>query len=95
MILNNKTLEKLQKLINEEIEYKSGPQLVQFFNSLGFNDVYGQGFPSVNSKRNKRNKPCIRMVCLRYNFRRSNGNILYHHLNSCKKAWQDNPCRGA
>ena len=46
MILNNKTLEKLQKLINEEIEYKSGPQLVQFFNSLGFNDVYGQGFPS-------------------------------------------------
>lgn len=46
MKLNQKSLEKLQKLINEEIEYKSGPQLVHFFNSLGFNDVYGQGFPS-------------------------------------------------
>ena len=34
-------------------------------------------FPSVHSKRNKRNKPCIPMVCLRYNFCRSNGNILF------------------
>lgn len=46
MILTPKTLEKLRLLINEETEYRSGPQLVQFFNALGFNDSYGQGFPS-------------------------------------------------
>ena len=46
MHLQKKTLEKLRKLINEETEYRSGPQLVQFFNDFGFNDTYGQGFPS-------------------------------------------------
>jgi hypothetical protein len=46
VILTTKTLEKLRLLINEETEYRSGPQLVQFFNGLGFNDSYGQGFPS-------------------------------------------------
>lgn len=46
MILQNKSLEKLRLLINEETEYRSGPQLVRFFNDLGFNDSYGQGFPS-------------------------------------------------
>jgi len=46
MILGKKTLEKLRELINEETEYRSGPKLVQFFNELGFNDEYGQGFPS-------------------------------------------------
>jgi hypothetical protein len=33
-------------MINEKAEYRSGPRLVQFFNELGFNDAYGQGFPS-------------------------------------------------
>jgi hypothetical protein len=46
MILQKKTLEKLRILINEETEYRTGPQLVAFFNDLGFNDAYGQGFPS-------------------------------------------------
>jgi hypothetical protein len=46
MILQEKTLEKLRNLINEETEYRSGPKLVTFFNDLGFNDSYGQGFPS-------------------------------------------------
>jgi hypothetical protein len=46
MILQGKSLEKLRLLINEETEYRSGPQLVAFFNELGFNDYYGQGFPS-------------------------------------------------
>lgn len=46
MILGTKTLEKLRDLINEETEYRSGPKIIQFFNELGFNDVYGQGFPS-------------------------------------------------
>lgn len=46
MILQQKSLEKLRLLINEETQYRSGPQLVQFFNELGFHDNYGQGFPS-------------------------------------------------
>jgi len=46
MILNNKTLEKLRLLINEETEYRKGPKLVAFFNALGFKDIYAQGFPS-------------------------------------------------
>ncbi|EMB0804803.1 hypothetical protein U7U10_002512 [Pseudomonas aeruginosa] len=46
MILSPKSLEKLRFLINEETEYRSGPQLVRFFNALGFSDAYGQGFPS-------------------------------------------------
>ncbi|MDM1551186.1 hypothetical protein [Empedobacter falsenii] len=46
MILQIKTLEKLRNIINEESEYRSGPQLVAFFNHLGFKDSYGQGFPS-------------------------------------------------
>ena len=43
--LNKKTLEELRDLINEKITYRSGPILVNFFNSLGFNDEYGRGFP--------------------------------------------------
>lgn len=46
MILCKKTLECLREMINEKSEYRSGPKLVQFFNDLGFNDSYGQGFPS-------------------------------------------------
>jgi hypothetical protein len=44
--LQKKSLEKLRKLINEETEYRSGPVLVSFFNALGFDNGYGQGFPS-------------------------------------------------
>lgn len=46
MQLCKKTLEKLRNLINEETEYRSGPKLVAFFNQLGFQDSYQQGFPS-------------------------------------------------
>ncbi len=46
MIISSKTSEKLRNLINEETEYRSGPNLVKFFNALGFNHLYGQGFPS-------------------------------------------------
>lgn len=46
MILSQKTLQCLREMINERTEYRSGPQLVRFFNALGFQDVYGQGFPS-------------------------------------------------
>jgi len=46
MEISQKTIEKLRTLINEKTEYRSGPKLVSFFNDLGFNDVYSQGFPS-------------------------------------------------
>lgn len=48
MQLQQKTLEKLRNLINEETEYRSGPKLVDFFNGLGATDTYnrGGGFPS-------------------------------------------------
>ena len=46
MILSQKTLECLRDMINEKTEYRKGHELVGFFNQLGFNDVYGRGFPS-------------------------------------------------
>jgi len=44
--LKVKTLDKLASLITSETTYRSGPDLIKFFNPLGFNDSYGQGFPS-------------------------------------------------
>lgn len=49
MILSNKSLESLREMINEKTEYRSGSNLVRFFNQLGFSDQYpypGGGFPS-------------------------------------------------
>lgn len=48
MPLKERTLQKLREIINGNGTgyYKSGPMLVEFFNSLGSNDHYGQGFPS-------------------------------------------------
>jgi hypothetical protein len=46
LILSKKVLEKLRLLINEETQYRKGFELVEFFNRLGFNDSYGNGFPS-------------------------------------------------
>lgn len=48
MFLCKTTLEKLREVINADgtEDYKSGPELVIFFNELGFNDSYGRGFPS-------------------------------------------------
>jgi len=49
MQISSKTIDFLKDLVTGDskiTEYKSGPRLVEFFNSLGFNDSYGQGFPS-------------------------------------------------
>lgn len=49
MKLSNETIPPLAETItgdNEISFYRSGPELVSFFNDLGFNDKYGQGFPS-------------------------------------------------
>lgn len=44
MFLNEKSIEVLGNLIAEDIEYRSGPQLIDFFSEFGFNDVYGKVF---------------------------------------------------
>jgi len=46
MWLSPTSLEKLRDLINEETDYRSGAQLVEFFNGLGFEDCHERGFPS-------------------------------------------------
>lgn len=79
MLLQQKTLEKLRNLINEETEYRSGPKLVAFFNDLGSNDTYnrGGGFPSrwiyTDEKLSKINgtpelDKCIRKLFAPVNF---------------------------
>ncbi|MCE3238736.1 MAG: hypothetical protein K0R24_1717 [Gammaproteobacteria bacterium] len=77
MVIQQKTLEKLRLLINEETEYRKGPALVKFFNELGSNDVYGQGFPSrwvyTDEKLSKINgtaelDKCIKKVFAPVNF---------------------------
>lgn len=71
MLISKKTLEELRELINEKTEYRTGPQLVNFFNQLGFCDVYQQGFPSRKTYTDERlekinGKPemdkCIRLL---------------------------------
>jgi len=77
MILNDTTLESLRNFINEKTVYRSGPELVKFFNSLGFNDTYHSGFPSrwqyTDEKLRKINgtpkiEKCIQMVFAPQNF---------------------------
>ena len=44
--LSPRTLNLLIHYVNEAPVYRSGPMLVQLFNSVGFHDTYGAGFPS-------------------------------------------------
>ena len=44
--LSPRTLNALVHCVNEAPVYRSGPMLVQLFNSVGFHDTYGAGFPS-------------------------------------------------
>ena len=46
MTLSGQTIKNLREIINEKSQYRSGPELVDFFNKLGFHDRYGDGFPS-------------------------------------------------
>lgn len=49
MKISERTIKRLGEIITGVAKlspYRSGPQLVTFFNELGCNDVYGQGFPS-------------------------------------------------
>jgi hypothetical protein len=66
--LSQRTITALQRVITGDkvdsdvpalAPYQSGPKLVAFFNEHGFNDVYGNGFPSrwayVEGKLNELN----------------------------------------
>ena len=77
MKLSEKTLIELRELINKETEYRSGPKIISFFNELGFNDSYEQGFPSrciyTDEKLKKINgtpqiDQCIKNLFLPINF---------------------------
>lgn len=77
MTISQKTIQILREIINEKSQYRSGPMLVQFFNELGFHDVYGQGFPSrwayTEDKLNQLNgtatlEQCIKNVFSPINF---------------------------
>jgi len=49
MTISKKITEQLGKLIAGDIgpaPYLTGPKLVDFYNDCGFNDIYGEGFPS-------------------------------------------------
>lgn len=49
MKITERTIKRLGELITGDRQlsrYRTGPQLVRFFNDLGFNDQYGQGFGS-------------------------------------------------
>jgi hypothetical protein len=48
VILGLKTLKQLRIIINGDNtdDYRTGPELVEFFSECGFDDQYGQGFPS-------------------------------------------------
>ena len=48
MFLCEQSIKQLRIIINgdDTDDYRSGSELVSFFNKLGFNDYYGQGFPS-------------------------------------------------
>lgn len=49
MKISERTIAALADIIcgnNDLSFYRTGPNLIRFFNEIGFNDVYGQGFPS-------------------------------------------------
>lgn len=46
MKLSIQTIKKLAEIIDTKPNYRSGPELVEFFNLLGFHDSYYSGFPS-------------------------------------------------
>lgn len=55
--LSPKTLEILLDLINEKPIYRSGPKLIEFFNSLGFKHEYRRGF-----HRGTFTKECLEVI---------------------------------
>jgi hypothetical protein len=49
MKISERTISVLARIITGDTQiarYRTGPELVKFFNYLGYNDVYGSGFPT-------------------------------------------------
>lgn len=46
MIISIQSIQELREIINEKSMYRSGPKIVEFFNSIGLNETYTRGFPS-------------------------------------------------
>jgi hypothetical protein len=72
MQISERSIKRIGEIITGEAKlspYRSGPQLIAFFNELGGNDVYGQGFPSrwqfaENRIRERNGTPELRKVIL-------------------------------
>jgi hypothetical protein len=78
MKISERTIERLGEIITGDkprvadcpiSPYRSGPQLVRFFNEFGLNEIYGQGFPSrwefaQNCIRRFNGSPALRGVIL-------------------------------
>ena len=72
MQISERSIKRIGEIITGEAKlspYRSGPQLITFFNELGGNDVYGQGFPSrwqfaENRIRERNGTPELRKVIL-------------------------------
>lgn len=72
MLLSQKSLEKLRLLINEETEYRSGPEIIKFFSNFDYQDQYQQGFPSrwiyTDSRLNNINSTGKIKICIQQLF---------------------------
>ncbi|MFA5033253.1 MAG: hypothetical protein WC614_09550 [bacterium] len=72
MNLQDKTIKQLRYLINDGTENRSGKDLVEFFNSLGFDDHYGYRFPTRDAyterKLNQINKTPKMEECIKQLF---------------------------
>lgn len=72
MQISERSIKRIGEIITGDAKlspYRSGPQLIKFFNELGGNDVYGQGFPSrwqfaENRIRERNDTPELRKVIL-------------------------------
>jgi hypothetical protein len=72
MNISERTIKRLGEVITGDKKlsaYRTGPQLVSFFNDLGFNDQYGQGFGSrwaftEQRIRDWNNTPALRKIIL-------------------------------
>lgn len=98
MNLAPQSIQLLREIINEKSQYRSGPQLVDFFNQLGFSDVYswGGGFPSrkdyTYDRLSKINGTAAMDKCLRLVFEPRNYVGRYQDLENLIKEFNAQLC---
>jgi len=72
MRISDRSIKRIGEIITGDVKlspYRSGPQLIKFFNELGGDDVYGQGYPSrwqfaENKIRERNNSTELKKVIL-------------------------------